>query len=62
MIHDPDRIRTETLDALRRTLPPGLIAQRIAELPPDAQDRIRREFAPRPVVRRYKFTDRSSKP
>jgi hypothetical protein len=56
MTNDP--IRSEILDALRRAFPPELIAKTIAELPPDAQARIRREFAPRPLIRKFKFTDR----
>jgi hypothetical protein len=48
---------TEITAAIRKALPPELIAQRIADLPRDAQERLRREFAPRPSVRRFNFTD-----
>jgi hypothetical protein len=63
MNHDPEKLRSEILDALRKRFPAEVILQVIADLPPDAQERIRREFAPRPVNRRFKFIDtRRKKP
>ncbi len=62
MNYDPEKIRSEALDALRKRFPPEVILQVIADLPPDAQERIRREFAPRPVIRKFKFTDTRKKP
>lgn len=52
----------EVRTALAMHFTPEKLAALVGELPPEAQERIRKEFASRPVIRRFKFTDRRKEP